>query len=164
MHKPSVAKTPTVKTASIMLPSTESGLPLDGRKPKYSQSRAVQVTIITVDQKFVRALPLSHSSAPRQALCSPCRTGRPFGSQPGTKVKHHHPASLPVRRPCRCRVREWGRGKVWGTKAKPLAAYRRRLCCLAASYITAAHLKISLENQNRSRLYSAFQQTKIFGR
>src|ERR1700746_1510300 len=79
MHKPSVAKTPTVKTASIMLPSTESGLPLDGRKPKYSQSLAVQVTIITVDQKLVRALRLSHSSAPRQALCSPCRTGRPFG-------------------------------------------------------------------------------------
>jgi hypothetical protein len=49
MHKPSVAKTPTVKTASIMLPSTESGLPLDGRKPKYSQSLAVQVTIITVE-------------------------------------------------------------------------------------------------------------------
>ena len=64
MHRPSVVKTPTVKTASIMLPSTESGLPLDGRRPKYSQSLAVQMAIITLDQKFVRALPLSHSSAP----------------------------------------------------------------------------------------------------
>jgi hypothetical protein len=53
-----------------MLPSTESGLPLDGRKPKYSQSLAVQMTIITVDQKFVRALPLSHSSAPEPAYSS----------------------------------------------------------------------------------------------
>jgi len=26
---------------------------------------------------------------------------------------------------------------TYGDKAKPLAAYRRRLCCLAASYITA---------------------------
>jgi hypothetical protein len=30
-----------------------------------------------------------------------------------------------------------GMARVWGTKAKPLAAYRRRLCCLAVSYITA---------------------------
>jgi hypothetical protein len=35
--------------------------------------------------------------------------------------------------PDRCRVRDWGHGRVWGTKAKPLAAYRRRLCCLGAS-------------------------------
>jgi hypothetical protein len=44
-----------------MLSSTESGLPLDDRWPKYSQSLAVQMTIITVDRKFVTALPLSHS-------------------------------------------------------------------------------------------------------
>jgi hypothetical protein len=29
-----------------------------------------------------------------------------------------------------------------GDKAKPLAAYRRRLCCLAASYITALVIAI----------------------
>ena len=37
---------------------------------------------------------------------------------------------LPVRQPCRCRVRDWGHGKVWGTKAKPSVAHGRRLCCL----------------------------------
>ena len=45
--------------------------------------------------------------------------------------------SLPVRQtqPMPCEGR--GIRHVWGTKAKPLAAYRRRLCCLAAIYIAA---------------------------
>jgi hypothetical protein len=83
MHRPSVVKTPTVKTASIMLPSTESGLPLDGRRPKYSQSLAVQMAIITVDQKFVRALPLSHSS-----VLSLSDWGRSFFLNPWVGASH----------------------------------------------------------------------------
>jgi len=58
------------------------------------------------------------------------RTGRPRsrGRVAGDKGEHRHQSQFD--NPAECRVREPGAtAAVLGTKAKPLAAYRRRLCC-----------------------------------
>jgi hypothetical protein len=74
------------------------------------------------------ALLENYSHARLIALCFAGWTGRPSAAERkvGTNAITSPAGSTTLPMPCEVR----GHGKVWGTKAKPLAAYRRRLCCL----------------------------------
>jgi hypothetical protein len=77
---------------------------------------------------------LENYSHARLIACFAGWTGRPSAAERkvGTNAITSPAGSTTL--PMLCEVR--GHGKVWGTKAKPLAAYRRRLCCLSKAVNT----------------------------
>jgi len=90
-----------------------------GRHPSSPDVRTSRTTAVSslLTVSFRKALLGNHSHARLIALCCAGRSGH--------QSRFDNPAGA-----------VWGIGghdKVWGTKAKPLAAYRRRLCCLRSS-------------------------------
>ena len=61
----------------------------------------------------------------------------PFHARHLAKSGFGEPKTAKLDNPCRCRVRDWGRGKVLGDEGKAVGeSASRRLCCLSVSCLT----------------------------